>query len=262
MSVNERLSTFRSSAAAIGKLEGARAEQSLYGPFESFLEGAASDLGTPLLIVHQVGAAGMVPDFGVYRGHNVVGWVELKAPNKDLDALTGADRRQHERALADLEAFILTNGWDWRLYVLGAEFGRCVLGRDFLRSKVDPLPVQVTELESVLAGLFTRSAAPVTNIDQAVSLMAQRAQAVRRAVEVDLERPNALLEGLFGEFAGLVYASGREYTKRDFADAYAQTFCSDCFFHAPSRERICRWRVRRVTSTEAPTLSSVGAFTF
>jgi hypothetical protein len=34
----------------------------------------------------------LVPDFGLYRGSDHVGWVELKAPDKDLDGPRAAFR--------------------------------------------------------------------------------------------------------------------------------------------------------------------------
>jgi hypothetical protein len=117
--VSQALDAFRAKAHQIGGLQGARAEQSLYGPFGELLHAVASALTHPVTAVQQVGTLHLVPDYGVFRDGHIVNWVELKSPDKDLDHLRGHDLRQIERAKRSLEAFVLTNGWDWRYFEAG-----------------------------------------------------------------------------------------------------------------------------------------------
>jgi hypothetical protein len=84
VSLSQALASLRASTAQIGTLTGARGEQSLYGPFDQFLADATVALSRNVLVVQQVGAHQLVPDCGLFRSNNVIGWVELKAPSKDL----------------------------------------------------------------------------------------------------------------------------------------------------------------------------------
>lgn len=225
MALDVDLGVFRAAAAQIGSLRGARGEQSLYGPFDVFLGAAAASLGHLVQPVQQVGVLNLVPDFGLFRGGDVVNWVELKAPGKDLDSLTGHDARQHERALENLSAFVLTNGWDWRYYVDGALERAALLPDNVLSDPQEIIPANaMTDLEELLDLAIGRTPLPVASVDEAVELLARRARAIRRAVNLAMEtQPGGLLQGLFDEFRGLVYASGRVFRNDDFADAYAQT---------------------------------------
>jgi hypothetical protein len=225
MTFSPALNHLREAAAQVRGLAGARAEQSLYGPFGNFLIDAASALGhTNLLVVHQVAGGQLVPDYGIFRGDDHVGWVELKAPEKDLDTLTGHDRRQFKRALDELEVFVHTNGWQWRFYEEGSLVREVSLPREALSDpslKIDgPL---VGNLADLLERCFSHRATSVSTAEEASQVLAKRARSLRLEVRGALSHQNALLEELFQEFRQLVYASGRTYSADDFSDAYAQT---------------------------------------
>ena len=224
MGLGQALDAFRAQALQIGGLQGARAEQGLYGPFGTLLQQSAVGLGHQVTIVQQVGSLNLVPDYGVFRNGHIVGWVELKAPDKDLDNLRGHDLRQFRRALVSLEAFALTNGWDWRCFEQGALVDSAVLPRDFLSSAASqPSAASVSDLWTLLDRVLGRSPLPVATLEEAIRLMARRAQAVREAVDLEMRTPAPLVQALYDEFRGLVYASGRPYSRSDFADAYGQT---------------------------------------
>lgn len=224
MSVSQALDTFRAQAHQIGSLEGTRGEQSLYGPFGELLHAAASALEHPVTAVQQVGTLNLVPDYGVFRVGHIVNWVELKSPDKDLDGLRGHDLRQFERAKRSLEAFVLTNGWDWRYFEEGRLVREAQLPATTLRDpSAGPHEQQIARLTALLDLALGRTPLPVSSLDEAIRLMARRAQAVRQAVELEMRTPAVLVQALYDEFRGLVYASGRQYSKADFADAYGQT---------------------------------------
>jgi hypothetical protein len=225
MTIGGALDTLRQLAIRIRNLRGARGEESLYGPFGNFLNDVARDVGQPdVLAVHQVGAGRLMPDYGAYRHEALVGWVELKAPDKDLGDLRGQDLRQHQRAVEDLEWFVLSNGWDFRLFRDGEQVARATLPADYLR-RAGPLAASdIGAVEALFDRFFSRRALPVATPDEATQLLARRARAVRRAVLDQFALGlTPLLDGVFGEFRGLVYASGRPYSPKDFAGAYAQT---------------------------------------
>jgi hypothetical protein len=219
------LDQLRSAAAAIATVTGARAEQSLYGDFQTFLNASSEELRVAIRAVPQITTGRLVPDFGLYRETNHVGWVELKAPDKDLDSLRGHDQTQFERMREDLEAFVITNGLVWRLYVNGQLVAQATLQREALRDPSVELPdAAVADLEALLEAAYSRAPSVIANPDEATVLMAHRARALRRAVAEQMRgTPEPLLEGLYDEFNELVYKSGRAYSHTDFADAYAQT---------------------------------------
>jgi hypothetical protein len=166
----------------------------------------------------------LVPDFGLFRSGHVVSWIELKAPSKDLDDLRGHDLRQFRRALESLEVFVLTNGWDWRCFEQGVLMESVQLPDDFVtNARQRATQQQVAGLEALLRRCLGRMPLPIGTPDEAIKLLARRAQAVRQAVELEMRHPAPLVRALFDEFRGLVYASGRAYTHSDFADAYGQT---------------------------------------
>lgn len=221
----DALAELRAAAARIGRLRGARAEESLYGDFQAFLSRAAAELGAMhISVVPQMTQGRLVPDYGLFRSDDHIGWVELKAPDKDLDGLRGHDAEQLARALEDLEAFVLTNGWAWRLYLTGrleasAEFPQSAL-RDPQEAITD---ANLRSLGELLERVFSRAPSAIVTADEATRLMAFRARTVKRHVLEEMTAPPAILQGLYEEFEGLVYKSGREYSRDDFADAYAQT---------------------------------------
>jgi Type ISP C-terminal specificity domain len=224
MSVSQAVDAFRDKAHQIASLQGARAEQSLYGPFGELLHAAASTLQHPVTAIQQVGTLNLVPDYGVFRAGHIVNWVELKSPEKDLDNLRGHDLRQFERARHSLEAFVLTNGWDWRYFEEGRLVREVQLPATTLRDPAAaPSGQQITRLAALLDHALGRTPLPVGSLDEAIRVMARRAQAVRQAVELEMRTPSVLVQALYEEFRGLVYASGRHYSKTDFADAYGQT---------------------------------------
>lgn len=224
MSVAQAFEDFRAKAQQIGTLHGARGEMSLYGPFGELLHQAAEALSHPVTAVQQVGALNLVPDYGILRAGHVVNWVELKAPDKDLDDLRGHDQRQFERAKDTLEAFVLSNGWDWRYFEQGRLVREARLPATCLRDPDVVLPATLlSQLSALLDLALGRTPLPVASLDEAIRLLARRAQAVRHAVDLEMRTPAALVDALFQEFRGLVYASGRQYTRADFADAYGQT---------------------------------------
>ena len=176
----QALDAFRAQALQIGGLHGTRAEQSLYGPFGTLLQQAAVGLGYPVTIVQQVGRLDLVPDYGVFRGGHVVGWVELKAPDKDLDNLRGHDLRQFRRALNSLEAFALTNGWDWRYFEQGTLVDSARLPADLLTNATSqPSAPAVSDLGGLLDRVLGRTPLQVATLEEAIQLMARRASRPR-----------------------------------------------------------------------------------
>ena len=97
MPLTASLDRLREACARIRALTGARAEESLYGDFQTFLGQASIELGLPVTVTPQITAGRVVPDYGLYRDVHHIGWVELKAPEKDVDDLRGRDLTQHQR---------------------------------------------------------------------------------------------------------------------------------------------------------------------
>ena len=108
--------------------------------------------------VPQMSKGRLVPDYGLFRRSDHFGWAELKAPDKDLDALSDHDARQHARMLEDLEAFVLTNGWDWRFFVEGRLDRRAEIPRSALTNSAETIPLsRLTSFSDLLDALFSRA---------------------------------------------------------------------------------------------------------
>lgn len=106
---------------------GGEPEDLLRGPFEQLLADLADDAGVANVVLageHHLADDRVRPDYAVYVGGALVGFVELKAPGKGVDTarFTGHDRRQWER-LACLPNVLYSDGQAFALYRDGERIG-------------------------------------------------------------------------------------------------------------------------------------------
>ena len=164
------------------------------------------------------------PDFTFTRGvySEPIGYVEAEKVVANLSKLTGHAKTQNERFSADLDNFLLTNHFDFRLFDSGKEVESVVLpenkkdltekhGNDFAR----------------LWDKFTGAqiAAPKTPTELA-TLLARRARTLRLAIEDSIGAPNSpLLEDLTA-FRRLLLP---DLSEHDFANLYAETLTYGLF---------------------------------
>ncbi|MFQ5894324.1 MAG: type ISP restriction/modification enzyme, partial [Nitrospinota bacterium] len=204
-------------------------ETSLYTKFEEVLREIAKELGLPIEIIQQytAGEAG-APDFGIKRPRfALIGHIEAKEPEKNLDHLTGRDRQQFERYL-DLPNWILTNFWELRLYQDGKLVDRAELvpkvALDPARKKAVVPHHDPHKALFLLEAFLRRSPSPIKNAAQLCAELARSARLVRAAVCDALESPDSgnakALRQVFDEFKDALFS---DLDEAKFADAYAQT---------------------------------------
>ncbi|MEX2289637.1 MAG: type ISP restriction/modification enzyme [Mycobacteriales bacterium] len=167
--VDEAAATYLERLALLaGTTVDAEPEAQLTTPVALLLESLGADAGLALRLVREVRLPGVRPDFAVLLNERPTGWVELKAPSKNVDGRSwrGRDGRQWER-LRELDGLLVCNGRQAQLFSSGEPIGQPLSlpgepGWDppalqaVLRTLVEarPVPVRrVSELATRLAPL-------------------------------------------------------------------------------------------------------------
>ncbi len=164
------------------------------------------------------------PDFTFTRGlyHDPIGYVEAEKISADLGNLTGHAKAQNERFSADLDNFLLTNHFDFRLYDGGVLVERVTL------------PEQSAALNATHEADFARLwerftsaqiAAPQTPKELA-NLLARRARTLRLAIAASLKEPDSPLLQDLAAFRKLLLP---DLSAPDFANLYAETLTYGLF---------------------------------
>jgi hypothetical protein len=202
-------------------------ETSLYPAFDDFLKAVLPLIAPGQLARQQPSTSVGAPDFVLIKTIETIGYVECKAPGKDVDNLTGADRRQFDNYLR-LDNWVLTNFTTFVLRQDGVEQRRAVLGRAMLlnpKSKASALTSGVDDLYEVLLDLATYTGVNIRTAPVAARDLARATSLVREAAMAHLEqakgaKPQTPLQSLLDEYRKLLIA---DLTEERFADSYAQT---------------------------------------
>lgn len=103
-------------------------EAQLTGPVANLLENISKSAGLPSLrLLRESQLNGVRPDFVALAAGRPVGWLELKSPDKSIDAAqwVGHDRRQWRR-LSELDSLLVCNGRQVQHFKLGESSGESV----------------------------------------------------------------------------------------------------------------------------------------
>lgn len=213
------------------KTPGSKPEISLYPAFDMFMGDLALALrpSHSVQITSQVGSTGLgVPDWRFDARGELLGWVELKAVRgKTLDTLTGHDQQQVTTFKDGLSNFILSNGWDWRLYRNGKEVGHALLGSPGMFDP-DGLPFVPTEsaiddLVLLFEQFFDAPSVDFATAADAVRALATRARAVRSVLEsLGSEDAGPHLVGLMNDLKTVLFKNGQVFGWERFIDSYVQ----------------------------------------
>lgn len=162
---------------------------------------------------HSVGR----PDLGIFQGTLLVGYVEVKAPGKNLDpkAFAGHDRKQWER-FKHLPNLIYTDGLTFLLYREGELLRRADL------SPKGPSPEEVRAFEALLLDFKGWGLAAPKDPQELAQLLAPIARYLREEALEALEAPpprGESLKKLYEEWRRTFLPGADE---RAFADAFAQ----------------------------------------
>jgi len=162
------------------------------------------------------------PDVGVYQGRALVGFVELKEPEKSIapSSFRGHDRKQWRR-FKDLPNLIYTNGRDWTLYREGEAVRRASLAADPLEAgAAAATSAAARDLEDLLDNFFNWAPRVPKSPEALAELLAKLARIVRRRAREIVARSGSGIEDLWRTWQSTLFPEANEDR---FADAYAQT---------------------------------------
>ncbi|MEV8428932.1 N-6 DNA methylase [Streptomyces sp. HUAS 31] len=207
---------------------------------ETLLVDAAGVLGLQAVLHAEVAIAAhrIRPDLAVRIGklpRNIVGYVELKSPDKSVihpGGLNQRDRRQWE-GMANLPNLIYTNGQTWIMYRSGRQYGDTIHFEGDLRSAGSRLRLPVASesaFEAMLIAFFGWHPRPVTSMREVVSQVAPLCALLRDAVHDRLDAESSLPrhQRPFTDLASTLevdlFPTTDDRDKRAaFADRYAQS---------------------------------------
>ena len=212
-------------------------ELSLRTALDNFLNGAAHLNEKAHFINEGKSPAKGKPDFVLSHDGEPVGYVEAEKPDANLDNLTGHSKTQNDGFKKNLDNFLLTNHFDFRLYDKGVEVGRATLPEEA------PSEEEVTKLHDLLDRLL-HAEPPVINSPRDLAFyLARRAKQMRDAVRELFRDANDNPKGELGDaydaFKKVLLPDLKPYLsdeeRRDpkrphaFDDIYAQTLAYGLF---------------------------------
>ncbi|WP_263165066.1 type ISP restriction/modification enzyme [Streptomyces sp. SCSIO ZS0520] len=207
---------------------------------ETLLVDAAGVLGLQAALHAEVAIAAhrIRPDLAVRIGklpRNIVGYVELKSPDKSTihpGGLNQRDRRQWE-GMAKLPNLIYTNGQTWIMYRSGRQYGDTIHFEGDLRSAGSRLRLPVTNeaaFEAMLVAFFGWQPQSLTSMREVVAQVAPLCTLLRDAVhdrldaEAGLPRHRRPFTDLASTLEVDLFPTTDSRDKRaTFADRYAQS---------------------------------------
>lgn len=201
-------------------------ESTFHTSLHKFIESIAKQIDSRLKIEHEPRKTPYGrPDFIVTINDLPIGYIEAESINADLDNLKGKAKEQIERFRNNLDNFLLTNFWDFRLYREKKEVAAARLPKP--TSKRQPTQDELEQLSNLLNNFFTWQGLSIrTPKDLAVHL-------ARRARQLRNEILNALKDNEKGELSEFRDAFKKvllpDLTDEKFADMFAQTVAYGLF---------------------------------
>jgi len=226
--VDKLLKSYLRSIADLTQRGDAR-EESYYVALKDLLEAIAQAQGkaVQVTVLPKPTEAGN-PDFRVWDGsHQVIGYIEAKAPGAKLDVVETSE--QLRRYLHTFPNVILTDFYEFRLYRQGMLLERALLARPFIAQtlKARPPAEQVAALTHLFQTFFS-FALPPTLTPEALSVeLARRTRFLRdEVIRPELAQQQKDIYGFYEAFQKYLIAG---LTEEQFADLYAQTITYGLF---------------------------------
>ena len=219
-------------ATATDKLRGpGQREAKIRGPLEQLLREVADSMHLKLIPYDETplsGAHGRRPDYAVSVNGLLIGYVELKAPETEIDpshwSRKGHDYQQWEQ-FRELPNILYTNGNQWAIYQAGQQIGSIARVEGDVRASGPQLAAANEELLHVLVGFLHWMPKTPRNLKQLVKNVAGLCRLLRDEVRLTLrnerEGDNTTnLSALVADWRRLLFPN---LDDDEFADAYAQT---------------------------------------
>ena len=203
-------------------------EESYYPALKTLLENIADEQQKTIQVtVLPKKTEGGNPDFRIWDGsHQVIGYIEAKAPGTKLDQIETSEQLQ--RYLHTFPNLILTDFYEFRLYRQGDQIERALLPRPFVAQM---LPEQVQAFIHLLETFFSFALPPSMTAEDLARELARRTRFLRDQVIVpELAEQVAKQQGdLYGFYDAFKKYLVSGLTEAQFADLYAQTISYGLF---------------------------------
>jgi type I restriction-modification system DNA methylase subunit len=167
-----------------------------------------------------------IPDFLIKRDGDIVGYVEAKSPNINLDEAEKSEQlRRYRESLPNL---ILTNLLEFRLYRNGNFVDKVEVGRQstLLNLKYAPVPEKLDLFFGLLEKFFSFSTPEIKTSSSLSIELARKTRFLERVLQEELSRDDEEVTRLYKAFQEELIET---LTKERFADLYAQTITYGLF---------------------------------
>jgi len=167
-----------------------------------------------------------VPDFLIRRDGDIVGYIEAKSPDINLDEAEKSEQlRRYRESLPNL---ILTNFLEFRLYRNGNFVDKVEAGRQstLLNLKYPPVPEKLDLFFGLLEKFFSFSTPEIKTSSSLSIELAKKTRFLEHILQEELSRDNEEVTRFYKAFQEELIET---LTKERFADLYAQTITYGLF---------------------------------
>ncbi|MGQ9546608.1 MAG: type ISP restriction/modification enzyme [Dehalococcoidia bacterium] len=204
-------------------------EESFYSSLKTLIEGCSQfspfESNAGALVQPKRTEVG-IPDFLIRRDGDIVGYIEAKSPDTNLDEAEKSEQlRRYRESLPNL---ILTNFLEFRLYRNGNFVDQVEVGRQstLLDLKYPPAPEKLDSFFGLLEKFFSFST-PEIKTSSSISIeLAKKTRFLEHILQEELSRENEEVTRLYKAFQEELVET---LTEERFADLYAQTITYGLF---------------------------------
>jgi len=210
-------------------MDGDFREESFYSSLKELIEECSivfsSQESTRVLVLPKKAEAG-IPDFRIGKNGEIVGYIEAKLPDANLEELEDSD--QIKRYRESLPNLILTNFLEFRLYKEGNLVDNVEVGRKFTLQtlKFPPQPEKLESFYELLQKFFSFSTPKVQKSSHLSVELAKRTRFLEHILQEELKKENDEVTRFYKAFQEELIES---LTNERFADLYAQTITYGLF---------------------------------
>jgi len=204
-------------------------EESFYPSFKQLIEDCSNlfqtQAGLSVLVAPRKTEAG-IPDFRIGKNGEIVGYIEAKTPDTNLEEIEDSD--QLKRYRDSLPNLILTNFLEFRLYRYGSPIDKVQVGRQFtLKSlKSPPFPEKIDSFFKFLENFFSFLTPEIQKSSELSVELAKKTRFLEHVLQEELLRDNEEVTRFYKAFQEELIET---LTKERFADLYAQTITYGLF---------------------------------
>jgi predicted helicase len=202
-------------------------EGSFYPTLKDLLEKYSSSEGNlaGVVVLPKKTEAG-IPDFLIRRNGEIIGYIEAKTPDTNLDSVEDTD--QLKRYKESFPNLILTNFLEFRLYRHNNLISKVTVGRQFTLKDLHckPTPENIDAFSELLGNFFDFSIPEITTSAQLSLELAKRTRFLEYILLDELQKGNEEIIRLYSAFREELIET---LTKGHFADLYAQTITYGLF---------------------------------